>query len=329
MNSSLILKRMNKYKLKKKVNHVVIGFFRTLLILGISFIILYPIIESTLPALTDYNYLGRPNSIWIPLKFGTLSFDIAFHLLNYVPALTRTFIFSTSMMFVQLFASAIVGYGFAHAEFKGHKLLFGFVILTIIIPPQTIMLPQYFHFQNFDVLGIIEALTGSPINLLGKSGVIYLMSALGMGFRSGLFIFLFRQYYKSLPKELEEAALIDGCGYFRTFFQIILPNTTSIMLTVGVFSFVWNYGDTFYTGLFAENTGLLAQFLGQRFATVTWVSNAFNELTLQPQGTQANPLLLGATQGAAKILFILPLLIIYFFIQRKFVQSFERSGIVG
>ncbi len=329
MNSNLVVKRLNTYKTKKMVRGLTIGFFRTLLILGISFVILYPLIESILPAITDYNYLGRPNSIWIPLKFGTLSFDIASHLLNYWTALGKTFLFSTSMMMVQLFASAIVGYGFAHANFKGHNLLFLFVILTIIVPPQVIMLPQYFHFQSFDILGIIEGLSGSPLNLLGKTGVIYLMSALGMGFRSGLFIFLFRQYYRGLPKELEEAALIDGCGYFRTFFQIILPNTASIMLTVGVFSFVWNYGDTFYTGLFAENTGLLAQFLGQRFQTTTWVSNAFNELTLQPQGTQANPLLLGAAQGAAKVLFITPLLILYFIVQRKFVQSFERSGIVG
>ncbi|MDR4969392.1 MAG: carbohydrate ABC transporter permease, partial [Acholeplasmataceae bacterium] len=310
MNSKKLNYKMNPYRFKKLITKILVVVFRTLLILGISFIILYPLIESILPAITDYNYLGRPNSIWIPLRFGFLSFEIAIHLLDYWSALVKTFIFSTSMMIVQLFASAIVGYGFAHADFKGSKLLFMFVILTIIVPPQTIMLPQYFHFQNFDIFGIIEFINGSSLNLLGKSGVIYLMSALGMGFRSGLFIFLFRQYYKGLPKELEEAALIDGCGYFRTFFQIILPNTASIMLTVGVFSFVWNYGDTFYTGLFAENSGLLAQFLGQRFSTTIWVSNAFNELTLQPQGAQANPLLLGAAQGAAKVLFILPLLIL-------------------
>lgn len=319
----------NPYVMKKRFKAFLVTILRTVLLLGLSFIILYPLIESIIPALTDYNYLGRPNSVWIPLEFGTLAFEIALYLLDYWEALLRTLAFAFFMMVIQTLSSAIIGYGFARLPFKGSDILFLFVILTIIVPPQTIMLPQYFHFQNFDIFGIIEFISGEPISLLGNQSVIYLMSIFGMGLRSGLFIFLFRQFFKGLPKELEESAQIDGCGYARTFFQIILPNAIPIILTVGVFSFVWNYGDTFYVNLFSEDSNLLAQLLGRRFSNPNWVSNAFVELTLQPQGAQASPLLLGAAQGAAQLLFITPLLILYFIIQRKFVQGFERSGIVG
>lgn len=323
----------NHYARKQQIKNILTSIFRWIIIVGLAFIIIYPLIEGIIPALTHYNYLGRPNSIWVPLKFDLLSFRITIYLLDYLPTLLRTLLYSALMMIIQVFISALVGYGFSKLTFKGHNLLFFLVILTIVVPPQIIMLPQYFHFKEFDILGIIKLINGKPINLLGKTSSLFLMSFLGMGLRSGLFIFLFRQFFKGLPKELEEAAMIDGCGYVRTFFQIIIPNATAIIITVAVFSFVWNYGDVFYTGLFgaAPSSGkaLLAQYLNERFTNQIYVSNAFKELTMQPAGAEPSPLLLGAVQGAARIMFILPLLVSYFFVQKKFVQSFERSGIVG
>lgn len=321
---------INSYKIKTLISKIMLIIFRTTIILGLSYVILYPIINMIVASITHPLFIGKPNSVWIPLKTSTVFISMAFELLDFSSSLINTIIFAFILMVIQVFVSALTGYGFAKLKFKGSNLLFFGVLLTIVVPPQALILPQYFHFKEFDVLGILEFIGIGPINLLGKKPVLYIMSGLGMGLRSGLFIFIFRQFFKGLPKELEEAALIDGCGHTRTFFKIMLPNATSAALTVSVFSFVWNFGDNFYTKIFyGSDNGLLPSMFKAKLYTPNYITDLYKEMIGISGNIEVNPIIISAVQNAGKLLFIAPLLILYFIIQRRFVRSFERSGIVG
>ncbi|MTL38430.1 ABC transporter permease subunit, partial [Turicibacter sanguinis] len=157
----------------------------------------------------------------------------------------------------------------------------------------------------------------------------FMIALLGHGLNSGLFIFIFRQFFRGLPKELEEAASIDGAGYVKTFVQIMLPTTVPAMLTVGVFSFAWNYGDTYYSSLFVKSgTDLLSLIMNTQVSNTNVITGAYSALT-GFEIDQVSPFLLQAIRGTSLLIFISPLLILYFIVQRKFVESFERSGITG
>lgn len=293
--------------------------FKIVLLIGLSFVILFPLLVLYISSVTDYGYLGKPNSIWIPQKYSNLAYRIAISsgALNYSKSLFISILYALSLAVIQVFVSAFVGYGFSRLKFKGHNILFGLVILTIIMPSQVLSLPQYLYFGE---LGMSE-------NILS----IYLLAIFGQGLRSGLFIFLFRQFFKGLPEELEEAAFIDGCGFFKTFFRIMLPTAGSVMLTVFVFSFVWNYSDTNQLSWFAPtNNSLITNNLRNKFIlnSIGNIEGLFKEFT-GIEGKDMNRLFIGSVTGAAIILYILPLAIFYFIIQRKLVQGFERSGITG
>lgn len=315
MNEKKLNKNKN-YKFAKIQRKIVASAFRTVLIIGICFIILYPLIRSIVLSITKYEYVALPNSIWIPWKVSGSAYDYGSRLLHYSSALPLTMLHSLFLMFIQVSVAAIAGYGLFIMKFKGSKIFTGFVLLTIILPPQLIAVPQYIFFRSMRRFG--------EEGLVGNLFSIYLLALLGQGIRQGIFIYLFNQFYKGLPKELTEAAKIDGCNFFQIFFRIILPNAKSIIITIAVFSFVWNYGDTFYTGFFANKANLLSNHLSR--VDEGSAKNIFMEVT---GNLTMNKYYFPTISSAANLLYMGPLLILYFIIQKSFVQSFENSGIVG
>ena len=134
---------------------------------------------------------------------------------------------------LQLAISCLVGYGFARFKFKGRNILFFIVILSLIVPAQTILIPLYFRF--------------SSIGLLNTIWPVVILSACGIGLKNGLYIYLMRQFFRGMPRELEQSAYIDGAGPLRAFVQIILPNAFNMMITVFLFSFTWQWTCLLYT----------------------------------------------------------------------------------
>ena len=310
------LSKTKNYKLAKLEKKALIATFRTILIIGLCFIILFPIIRAIVLAFTKYEYVALPNSIWLPWKVSDRAFIYAKELLDYKKALVYTLLYSFGLMIIQVLIAAIAGYGLYVMKFKGSKIFMFCVLMTIILPPQLIALPQYMFFKSLRAFGS-DGLVNNPLSL-------FLLAILGQGIRQGIFIYLFRQFYMGLPKELEEAAKMDGCNFLTTFFRIVLPNAKSIIMTVAVFSFVWNFGDTFYTSFFASNANLLSNKLSQ--INEGSAKQVFMNITgFQTMSKYYFPTIL----SAANILYITPLLILYFIIQRSFVQNFENSGIVG
>ena len=309
--------RAFKNKMAAKTHHGAITIVRSFIIFGLCFVVIYPILQMIVASISNLRDLNDPLVIWVPR---TLSFDtinIAAGAINYFSALRNTLIMSTGVMLITVFSTSLAGYAFARLRFKGITVLFIFVVFTIVVPPQTIAMPL---FMLFNVLGLTS--TFWPL---------FILAFTGMGIKAGIFIFIFTQVFRNLPKELEEAALIDGCGIVRTFWQVMLPNAKPAIVTVMLFAFIWQWNDVFYSQLLIST-----QFLDLLSLNITEIAPRLTYILYQlgidqtvAEGMARNPLIVGTIANTAALLMLFPLLVGYLFVQRLFVESVERVGIVG
>lgn len=310
------------YLLKKVIWNFVIRICRALLLFGMCFLILQPIIGKICVSFMAEEDLYNSMVIYVPEHFTLANYKLAADFMSYGESLKNTILISFTIAVLQISMCTLVGYGFARFNFPIKKLLFACVILVIIIPPQTISTSLYLHFRYFDIAGLFKALSGNTLNLRDSVMPYYLMSTGCMGLKSGLYIFMMRQYFRNIPKELEEAAYVDGCGILRTFIRIMLPDAKPVLTSCFLFSFVWQWTDIFYSKTFLGNIKLLSRqlsMIGDRL-------NAYVKMTLADAG--------GASVGytncivsTGTLMVIIPLLILYLFAQKGFVESISSSGI--
>jgi len=218
---------------------------------------------------------------------------------------------------LQLVSCTAIAYGFARFEFPGKNLFFGLVVLTLVIPPQLLMIPYYLHYRYFDFYGLIAK---PGLNLLGTFWPFVLTSLTGTGFRNGLFIYIMRQFFKGMPRDLEDAAYVDGAGPLRTFFTIMVPGAIPAQVVVFLFAFVWQWNDYFLTKVFIGSKKVLAVTLEGL------VQNVFDK-SLIPSGTGSA--YASVLENTGSLLFMAPLIILYILLQRYFIESVERTGLVG
>ena len=307
-----------KSRISEGVKGFFLGFFRWVILIGIAYMILGPVLGILARSFFSDSDYYNTMVYMIPQQPTMERFEVAYQTLNYSSTAVSTILYSLTLMIIQVFMCSMVGYGFARYDFPLKKVLFAFVVVMIVIPTHIIMLPLYVTFANFDLFGIISLITGSSQNLLGTVWPMYIMTFLACGLRSGLYIYIFNQFFRGLPKEIEEAAYVDGCGVWRTYFQIMLRNATPAAITVSIFSLVWQYNDTFYAKLFNISDSVL---LSKRIATLAGtVGNVYKIY---------DPNILQLYMDAGIILVMLPLVIIYVILQRQFIEGVERSGIVG
>jgi multiple sugar transport system permease protein len=307
------MKTRNLYaKAINTVQDTALSLARGILLLGIIYIILSPFISIIIDAFKHEEDMFNPLVFMIPTQFTIENIRLAFRHMDYINSLTASVILSGGAMLLQLLVCSLTGYGFARFKFYGRELLFAFVIVTIVVPSQSYMVPLFTQFFDFRIFGY-------RANLLNTYVPVFMMSALGIGLRSGLFIYLFRQFFRGMPKEIEEAARIDGAGWLRTYAGVMLPNATPAILTVSVFSFVWQFNDTFFASMFMQRLNLMPV----RLMTLGSYLSAGNFLT--PEEINLIPLIV----NAGIVLAIAPLVILYFGVQRFFLEGIERSGIVG
>ena len=290
--------------------------FRTVLLVGISYIILFPFFTKISASFMSTQDFVDVTVKLIP-KYPTLDTYKYIIIENqYFKALWNTATLSLMVAVLQTFVTAFIGYGFAKFKFKGRGLLFGLVVLTMVVPHETIMFSMFMQFRFFDFFGLLGAM-GIQINLLNTYWPLTLLSITGLAFKNGLYIFIFRQFYKGVPDELEEAAYVDGSGIFKTYFRIILPLTIPMMVTIFMFAFSWQWTDNFYTTLFFTSSG--PHLLPNIIKVPTSLDITFAASTLYQS----------AITNTCGLLIILPLFIIFLFAQNALVQGIERSGIVG
>ena len=299
--------------------------FRSLLLTGLSVIILYPLFYSISIAFRPAAELYDPLVVLIPKTIVLTNLRNAIRYLDYREALVNSLLLVVISTLLQVSSCAMAGYGLSRFRFRAAKLIFLLVIITMIVPPQTVLIPTFVNFRFFNPLGLVSLynyLTGSHINinLVNTPLAFYLPAMLGNGIRSGVIIFIFRQFFRGLPKELEEAAYLDGCGPFRTFARIILPNAGGAVLITVLVSFVWYWNDFVYTTSLLNNYKTV---MNQLYALKNHISH------IMQYDVGANPQEGILILQAGVLLSVLPPLILYLLLHKKFKNSVDRSGLVG
>ncbi|MFD0710709.1 carbohydrate ABC transporter permease [Paenibacillus sp. GCM10027626] len=301
--------------------------FRTVLVAGICFVIIYPLLLKVSVAFKAEEDIYNPTVFLIPEHFTLDNIKLAAHVMDYFSTLRNTFSLSALTMILQTVTCMLAGYGFARFEFKGKGILFMLVILTILVPTQTLIVPMYLQFRHFNPLGIVGLFSGnSGINLINTYWPTIITALTANGLKSGLYIYIFRQFFRGMPKEIEEAALIDGAGGIRTFYSIMLPNALPPLITVMLFSFVWQWNDTFYSSMFMGQVNLMSTEITSLGPNV---SSYYAAQYLGDPNYKPDPNVVAQMIDTGILLAILPLIVLYAFVQRYFVESVERTGVVG
>lgn len=315
-------RKSNGYLLRRTVFNWGFSICRFILLFGLCFLILQPIFNKISVSFMTESDLYDPTVVSIPQNFTTDNYKLAADVMKYGQGLLNSFVISLTIAIVQIAATTLVGYGFARFDFPLKNFWFACVILVILIPPQTISTSLFLNFRFFDIFGIIQAVTGSALNMRGSFIPYYLLSITCMGLKNGLYIYMIRQFFRNIPKELEEAAYVDGCGTLKTFLRIMLPDAKPILTSCFLFAFVWQWTDGFYSDMFLGNRVLLSTSLTRIVDTLAVVISKQLGATTQVSVAYANCILSTGT-----LMIVLPLIILYLFAQKGFVESLSSSGI--
>ena len=272
---------------------------------GIMYVMIYPLLQIISTSLKTYNDMINPTIVWLSRSFALSNYARAFEAMNIPQGLWNTVQIICTAPLLQLVSCALAGYGFARFKFRGKNLLFGLLLFSMLVPQQVISLPQFLLFKDW--------------NMLNTFLPMIVPAAFGQGLKSALFVYIFRQFFRGLPKELEDAAYIDGCGFFRTFLRIMAPNAVPAAITVFLFSFVWHYSDVYTVSSFVTRPELAT--LSVRLVNIMGY--------LVEPGIARDPIQFVPIKYAGIFLVILPMMLVYLFGQKFFVEGVERSGIVG
>lgn len=315
------LSAQNPVVLKRRSTAFVIGVIRTLFIIGLCYLFLFPVVYMIITALQDPAFANDPASIWIPKKFSLIAIKGAMKALDFWPSLSITTRISILSTIASLFSCSLAGYGLARFKLPGKKIVMALLFLTILVPPQLLLTAQYVNFRYFDFGGLFKLFGIGNFSILNSELSFILPAIFANGLRGGLFIFIFKQFFEGLPKDLEEAGKIDGSGTFRTYYSIMLPLAVPAFITVLLFSFIWHWNDyysaaVYFTGDVRPLTVMLngLQKALEQGSTIAGDATAMeSRMFLQ----------------AGALLTILPPLVIYVFTQKYFTEGIERTGIVG
>lgn len=302
--------RYNKHQLFLRFYNAIIY----VLLIGLCFVFLYPFLHMFVTSLKSYDDLTDITVKWFPKKITLSNWTTAFNSLNYLRSFGNSLLLSSVATLGHILSCSFIAYGFARYSFPLKKVLFAILILAIVVPLPTIIVPQYRMFSNYGLV--------NQQNLLDYTAIV-LPTFFGFGLRGCLFTYLFRQSFLKLPSALEEAAEIDGCNPFKTFFKIIIPSSGSVVLVVFVLSMVWHWNDYYEPNLYisGEQYFLLPQILpGMKSIIDTMSSNPADPNAVRTYNE--------AVAMAGTALAAMPMLIMFFAIRNRFMQSIERTGLV-
>ncbi|WP_409343240.1 carbohydrate ABC transporter permease [Paenibacillus sp. MBLB4367] len=276
-----------------------------LVLIDIAFMYLTPFLYMLSTMFKTTADLLDPTVKWIPTAFEWDNLKLAWQGLKFPDALGNSLVIAGCSAVGQVVFCSIAGYSFARLKFPGKNLLFALLVFSFLIPPQTLIIPLYVLFKN--------------LGLLGTQWGVILPAMLGHGIRGALFVIIFRQFFMTLPRELEDAALIDGAGPFRVYWRVMIPLARPAILVVFLFSFVWHWNETFVTGMM----------LGGKDLPLSLSLFQLNKVLsgLYPDA-EAGFDLNETIRMAASFLIIMPPLLVYMIAQRWFVEGVERTGLV-
>lgn len=285
----------------------------TVFLIGLAYIFLYPFLYMIINSIKTNEDLYSSVVVWIPRKLHFSNYSMAYSITNYGNGLKNTLIVAVLSTIGQLVTCSMAGYGLSRCRFVGKKTLLFMMLLAMLIPAQTIIVPQYLLYFE---LGWIN--TYLPF---------IIPSWLGCGFKGALFIFIFRQFYSTLPRELEDAARVDGCGFLRTFFLIIFPVSRTSYIVVTVLAMVWHWSNYFEPSIYISKTemSLLPSSLTNLALTITKPPDVVEKL----YGITNENVLNNAVLMAACFMVMIPILLVFAVLQRQFIQGIEHTGLTA
>lgn len=311
------------YQIKRKSGNILMRLFRLLLIVTMAYLFLFPLYYMLVVSFQRPDLAIDPTSMYVPKAFSLDAYKAAFKQLDYVNSALLSLVITVFSTVFTLISCSLTGYAFARFEFKGKNIAFLFVLLLIVIPPQQIIVPQYLMYKSFTFGGLLS-LFGKEINLLNTPFVFILPSIFAVGLKAGVFIFIFRQFFIGQPKELEEAAKIDGCGAFKTFVRVMVPLAKPAFVVVTMLCIIWHWNDYYSSSMFfIDKIKPLMVSLERLRAGIAEGYLPMIDAKI------VNPVVQRMYLQAGVVLTILPPLFLYVFMQKYFVESIDRTGIVG
>lgn len=280
----------------KKKKTIAAVFYHTLVCLG-AFIMIYPLLWMFFSSFKETDTIFTTAGELIPHKFVFENYANGWR--GFAKVKFSVFFKNSAFISVlatvgTLLSSAFVAYSFARCRFKGKKFLFAAMLVSMMLPAQILMIPQYLWYQKLGWIGTYLPLI-----------VPYCFAI------QGFFVYLMMNFINGIPAELDEAAKIDGCSYYSIFFRIILPLMTPALVTAGIFSFIWRWEDFLSPLLYVNKS--------EKYP----VSLAL-KLFCDPASTSDY-----GAMFAMSILSILPLLVIFVLLQKYLVEGIASSGIKG
>ena len=256
----------------------------------VTFLMIFPLIIVVIVSFT-------PNAVtqtWppkiIPSAWTLDNYTSLFQRLPIGRELLNTIVFAGAVTIISVFFDSLAAYGLSRVDFKGRGILLAVLIATMMIPAMALLIPVY---KLLGSMGLVNSYLGIIIPRMADVGGIFLL----------------RQFFISIPKDLDNAARIDGAGEFRIFAQIVLPNSIPAILTVGMFNFMGNWNDLLWPLIMTSKPETRTITAGLAMLT--------------GHGSSVTPY--GVVMAGA-LISALPLLIVFFFVQKRFVEGIAMTG---
>ena len=267
------------------------------LVTGIGFLMIYPLLWMIMSSFKETDTIFRTANSLIPEKFTLDNYVTGWK--GFAKITFGTFFKNSAFIAVTatagtVISSSLVAFGLSRCRFYGRKLMFGAVLLTMMVPAQVLMVPQYIWYQK---LGWV----GSYIPLI----VPYCFAI------QGFFVYLIYNFIDGIPKELDEAAKIDGCSYFGIYSRVVLPLIVPALVTSGIFSFIWRWDDFMSALLYINKADQYPVCLALKLFTDPGSTSDYGAMF------------------AMSALSILPVLLIFIFFQKYLVEGISTSGLKG
>ncbi|WP_419871968.1 carbohydrate ABC transporter permease [Candidatus Pristimantibacillus sp. PTI5] len=278
-----------------------------------GFVFLYPLLYMLSVSLMSNLDLVDNTIEWLPSSLYTFNYEMTWKALKLPNSFVTTALLAGTSTLSIIVSSALVGYGLARFDFRGKNIVFMLLLFTYIVPKTLFFIPRFEIFM--------------ALNLKGNIGALVVPALTGQGEQAALFILIFFQFFRMIPKALEEAAFLDGAGAIRTFWKIALPMVGPAFIIVGVYGFSIYWNETFLTSFYLEGKiQTVPMLLGD-------LQNTFGKVVNESGGGDfsKNPNLnfTEAKVFAGTLLSIIPLALMYLYVQRWFVESIDKSGITG
>jgi len=287
-----------------------------ILLISIAYVFLYPLIRMISYSFMSQQDIINPKIDWIPINATLVNLKVAWTVMSMPGTLFNSLWFAGAIALAQTLISALTGYAFARYEFKFKGFWFGMVLLSFIIPIPVVLIPRWMMFTAAQ--NILE------FKLIGTIIPQLLLAIAGQGVYSAILILIFYNFFKMIPVVLDEAAKIDGASNLQVFYHIILKMSVPTIITVFLFSFVWNYNETYVTGTFVRSALKLMPMQLGLFDSI------FEKMSAPIPGAPGGQFRLNESyKMAATLITMAPMMIMYLFVQKQFVEGIEKTGITG